>query len=163
MTVSFHAGHLALELSFKASTVCETSQVVRKSRFFTRVQVGFELEQCPGPCKQQIEIRRISNIAQSAGFISPAEIFASSARRGLHDYGNKLRDRVGPDPLGQLVPVHARHHDVGYHEIRLERLDGRERLISVCGRGYVVTGEVQRRFDQVQFIGIIVDYEDVGF
>jgi len=44
MTVSFHAGHLALELSFKASTVCETSQMVRKSRFFTRVEVGFELE-----------------------------------------------------------------------------------------------------------------------
>src|SRR6185369_10721194 len=113
MTVSFHAGHLALELSFKASTVCETSQMVRKSRFFTRVEVGFELEQCPGPCKQQIEIGRVSDITQSAGFIGPAEIFASSARRGLHDHGNKLRDRVGPDSLGQLVPVHARHHDVG--------------------------------------------------
>src|SRR6185295_16813114 len=69
MAVAFHAGHFALELSFEASTVGETGQVVRKSRFFTTIKIGFELEQCPGPCKQQIEIGRVSDIAQRACFI----------------------------------------------------------------------------------------------
>ena len=154
---------LPLELPFKSSAIRQTGQVVRKSRLFANVQIGFELEQCSGPGQQQIEIGGISDVAQSADFVGPAKIFRAPARGSLHDDGNKLRHRIGPDSLGQFVAIHAGHHYVGYHQVRLIRLDGRERLITVRGSGYVVAGEAQSRLDQAQFIGIIVDDENVGF
>ena len=139
----------AFELAFEPSAVCEAGQVVRKSRLFANVEIGLELEQRPGPCEQKIEIGRVSDIAQRASLIGPSQIFATPACRCLHDDGNKLRDRVGPDSLGQLVPVHARHHDVGNHKVRLIGFNGRKRLVAVGRRGYIVTGEVQRGLDQV--------------
>src|SRR6185369_6355275 len=48
MAVTSHAGHLSLQLALEPSAVCDAGQVVRKSRFFANVEIGLELEQCPG-------------------------------------------------------------------------------------------------------------------
>src|SRR6185369_12709803 len=122
MAKALHTPDFALELPLKSSAICETRQVVRKCRLLTNVEIGFELEQRPGPRQEQIEICRVSDVAQSADLIGPTKIFRAPARRRLHDDGNKLRQRVGPDALGQLVTIHSRHHHVGYHQVRLVRL-----------------------------------------
>ena len=47
--------------------------MVRKGGLLTNVQIGFELEQRSGPGQQQIEIGRVSDVAQSADFVGPCE------------------------------------------------------------------------------------------
>ncbi len=148
MTKPLHTTHLSLQLSFKSTAIGETSQVVRKRRLFANVQISFELKQRSGPGQQEIEIGRVSDVSQRTDLGRSAQIFDLRARGSLHDYRNKLRDRIGPDSLGQLVAIHPRHHDVGYHQVRLVRFDGRECLITVRGRGYVITGQAQCSLDQ---------------
>ena len=163
MPKALHAPDLSFELSFESSSIRKPGKVVRKSCFLTNIQIGFKLEQCSGPRQQQIEIGRIGDISQSTDFVGSPKIFRTPTRGGLHDDGNKLRQRVGPDALGQLVPVHTRHHHIGYNQVRLIRLDGCECLITVRGRGNVVAGETQSCLDQAQFIGVVVDDKNVGF
>src|ERR1044072_578821 len=142
MAKSLDTTDFSFELPLEESASGETREVVRKSRLLADIEIGFEFKQSSGPGQEQIEIGGVSDVAQSADFVGPAKIFRTPARSRLHDDGNKLRQRVGPDALGQLVTVHPRHHHVGYYQVRLIRLDSRQRLITIRGSSYVVPGEI---------------------
>src|SRR5690349_13575228 len=102
-----NASYFPFELTFKPAPVCETGQVVRKRSLLANVKISFELEQRSGPGQQQIDVRRIRDVTQGTDFVGPAKILSAPARGSLHNDGNKLRYRIGPDSLGQLVAIHA--------------------------------------------------------
>src|SRR5689334_16115346 len=138
MLIAQHATDLTIQLAFKSSAICQTGQVVSESSLFTNVEIGFELEQGSGPGEQQFQVSGIGNVAQGAHFRSSSEVFGPAANRSLHDYWNKLRERIGPDSLGQLITIQPRHHHVSDYQVKLKGFNGRERLLSVCGSGYLV-------------------------
>jgi len=163
MPKPLHTTNFPFQLTLKPAPVGESGQVVRKRSFLAYVQVSFELEQRSGAGQEQIDVGRVSDVTQSADFVGPAKILGTPSRRSLHNDRDKLGYRIGPDPLGQLVAIHARHHDVRYHEVRLVRLNRSERLNTVTSSAYLVAGKAQCCFNKLQFIGVIVDYENVGF
>src|SRR6185295_6990257 len=103
MAKPLHATDFSFELPFKSPAICETGEMVRKGRLLANIKIGFELKQRSGPGQEQIEIRGVSDVAQSPDFIGPTKIFRAPAGGRLHDDGDELRQRVGPDALGQLV------------------------------------------------------------
>src|SRR6185369_3029569 len=126
-----NASNFPFELTLKPAPVCQARQMVRKRSLLANVEISLELEQRSGPGQQQIDISRICDVTQGADFAGPAKILSTPARGSLHNDRNKLSHGIGSDSLGQLVAIHARHHDVGYHQVRLIRLNRSERLNTV--------------------------------
>ena len=67
-----HASDLTLELTFKAATVRQAGQVVRKRSLFTNVEISLELEQGPGPGQHKVQVSRIGDVAQALPLLTPA-------------------------------------------------------------------------------------------
>jgi hypothetical protein len=55
-----------------------------------------------------------------------------------------------------------RHHDVEKHQIRLCRLDERERALAVGGGDDVVAARFENGFEQAHVLRDVVDDEDAG-
>jgi len=155
--------NLALELPFEPAAIGQAGQVVGKSGLFAYIEVRLKFEQCARPCEQEVQVGGIGDIAQRPDFRRAAQVFRTAARSGLHDYWDEPCNRVGPYALGQFVAVHPGHHNVCNDQVRLIRLDRGKCLVTVSCGGYAVTGKAQSGFEQAEFIGIIVDDENVSF
>src|SRR2546423_7445185 len=163
MAETKRAAHLAVELAFEAPAVRQTSQMIGESGFFAYIKVRLEFEQCACSGEQQIEIGGIRDVTQGPDLRGTTQVFNAATGRGLHDYRDELRQRIGPYSLGQFVAVHARHHHVCNHQIRLIGFNRREGFVAIRGRTYAITSQAQSGLEQTQLIGTVVNYQNVGF
>src|SRR5215203_327406 len=162
MTKPLDSADFSVQLALEPATISESGQVIRERCLLAHVEIGLELDQRFGPSEKKVQVGGISDVTERANLISSTQILRPPSSGCLHDDRNEPGNRIGPNSLGQLISVHPWHHDVSYNEIRLVRLDRRKGLVAVCCRGYVISCKGQCGLDQAQFIGVIVNDENVG-
>jgi len=102
------------------------------------------------------------------GFGEEAEHTAVGGLDGVGDgaVGGEDDDRQGGvllvDGMEQGHAVHARHAQVGDHQMGTEHRDLHQGLLRAVRHRHVVTGVAQAQVEQAQEIGIVVDDQDAG-
>ena len=61
-----------------------------------------------------------------------------------------------PEPAGQFIAVHVRHHDVGYHQIDMLLLQKLQRFLAVRRRHRAVAVLLQHRSHQAAQLFIVL-------
>ena len=133
MVVSRPALDLAPQMSLEAASIGQASQVVREGRFFTGVEIGFEVQQSSNARKQQVQIGRIGEKAQRPGLGSMRNPWPRFVT-GLKDDGNELVEGFRAFASPARKPFTSAS-DVGYYQIRWKRFDSCEcfsTLVAVC-------------------------------
>jgi len=109
--------------------------------------------------EQHVGAERLHDPTGRAG-VAPAALHVLRRLRGEHEDRGELELRQVAQALHQVDAVHARHVDVGDHQVEFLPPRGGERLRAVLRLDHVVPCVDQREADHLTHGGGVVDYQD---
>ena len=121
-----------------------------------RLRVPGAAQDHPDARDELLEAERLGHVVVTAAGQAAQLVLGRVARRQEDD---RHLGAAGAELARDLEALHVGEHHVEHHQIRAERVDGRERVVPVDGRRDREALEAQRHRDDVDDVRLVVDDE----